>query len=71
MNTDLLLDLLAKASYLLAAALFILGLKRMSSPVTARKGIVQAGWAWCWPRPSPSSRRPPGVRTASTRSTSA
>ena len=44
MNTDLLLDLLAKASYLLAAALFILGLKRMSSPVTARKGIVQAGW---------------------------
>jgi NAD(P) transhydrogenase subunit beta len=44
MNTDLLLDLLAKASYLLAAVLFILGLKRMSSPVTARKGIVQAGW---------------------------
>jgi NAD(P) transhydrogenase subunit beta len=44
MSTALLLDLLAKASYLLAAALFILGLKRMSSPVTARKGIVQAGW---------------------------
>ncbi|GAA0722991.1 NAD(P)(+) transhydrogenase (Re/Si-specific) subunit beta [Dokdonella soli] len=37
------LVLLAKASYLLAAALFILGIKRMSSPVTARKGIVQAG----------------------------
>ena len=27
-------------SYFLAAALFILGLKRMSSPVTARGGIV-------------------------------
>ena len=30
-------------SYFLAAALFILGLKRMSSPVTARDGIVWAG----------------------------
>ena len=30
-------------SYFLAAALFILGLKRMSSPVTARGGIVWAG----------------------------
>jgi len=38
------LDVLAKASYLLAALLFIFGLKRMSSPVTARAGIVQAGW---------------------------
>ena len=27
-----------------AALLFILGLKRMSSPVTARNGIVVAGW---------------------------
>ena len=27
----------------LAAVLFILGIKRMSSPVTARKGIEQAG----------------------------
>ncbi|MCR6700342.1 MAG: NAD(P)(+) transhydrogenase (Re/Si-specific) subunit beta [Dokdonella sp.] len=34
---------LAKASYFLAAVMFILGIKRMSSPVTARKGIVQAG----------------------------
>ncbi len=34
---------LAKASYFLAAVLFILGIKRMSSPVTARKGIVWAG----------------------------
>src|SRR5690606_20450541 len=33
----------AKASYFLAAVLFILGIKRMASPVTARKGIVQAG----------------------------
>ncbi len=30
-------------SYFLAAALFILGLKRMSSPVTARGGIIWAG----------------------------
>ena len=34
---------LVSASYLLAAALFITGLKRMSSPVTARGGIVWAG----------------------------
>ena len=34
---------LAKASYFLAAVLFILGIKRMSSPVTARKGIIWAG----------------------------
>jgi NAD(P) transhydrogenase subunit beta len=32
-----------QASYFVAAALFILGLKRMSSPVTARGGIVWAG----------------------------
>ena len=43
MDVPILLTLIAKASYLLAAALFILGIKRMSSPVTARKGIVQAG----------------------------
>ncbi len=43
MDIDTLLVYVAKASYLLAAALFILGIKRMSSPVTARKGIVQAG----------------------------
>ncbi|HLF13024.1 MAG TPA: NAD(P)(+) transhydrogenase (Re/Si-specific) subunit beta [Gammaproteobacteria bacterium] len=34
---------LIQASYFVAAALFILGLKRMSSPVTARGGIVWAG----------------------------
>ncbi|TAL71937.1 MAG: NAD(P)(+) transhydrogenase (Re/Si-specific) subunit beta [Rhodanobacter sp.] len=34
---------LVKACYLLAALLFILGLKRMSSPRTARGGIVWAG----------------------------
>jgi len=33
-----------EASYFLAAALFILGLKKMSSPVTARKGIIWAGF---------------------------
>ena len=43
MDNATLLPLLAKASYFLAAVLFILGIKRMSSPVTARKGIVQAG----------------------------
>jgi NAD(P) transhydrogenase subunit beta len=32
-----------KACYFLAAFLFIVGLKRMSSPRTARRGIVQAG----------------------------
>ena len=37
------LPLLVKASYLLAALLFILGLQRMSSPVTARSGIRWAG----------------------------
>jgi NAD(P) transhydrogenase subunit beta len=36
-------DTLIQASYFLAAVLFILGLKRMSSPVTARGGIVWAG----------------------------
>jgi len=37
------MGLLINISYFLAAALFILGLKRMSSPVTARGGIVWAG----------------------------
>ncbi len=35
--------LLIDISYFLTAVLFILGLKRMSSPVTARSGIVWAG----------------------------
>jgi NAD(P) transhydrogenase subunit beta len=35
--------LLIQASYLLTAFLFIMGLKRMSSPVTARSGILWAG----------------------------
>ncbi len=35
--------LLIDASYLLVAFLFIMGLKSMSSPVTARRGIVVAG----------------------------
>jgi NAD(P) transhydrogenase subunit beta len=38
-----LLPTLIKACYFLAALLFILGLKRMSSPRTARGGIVWAG----------------------------
>ncbi|MCA1798360.1 MAG: NAD(P)(+) transhydrogenase (Re/Si-specific) subunit beta, partial [Xanthomonadaceae bacterium] len=36
---------LIEASYFVAAALFIIGLKRMSSPKTARDGIVWAGAA--------------------------
>jgi NAD(P) transhydrogenase subunit beta len=36
--------LLINVSYLLVAFLFIMGLKRMSSPVTARSGIVWAGF---------------------------
>jgi NAD(P) transhydrogenase subunit beta len=36
-------DALIQASYLLTAFLFITGLKRMSSPVTARSGILWAG----------------------------
>ena len=38
-----LLDFLAKASYFVAALLFILGLMKMGSPVTAKKGIRWAG----------------------------
>ncbi|MDE2220784.1 MAG: NAD(P)(+) transhydrogenase (Re/Si-specific) subunit beta, partial [Gammaproteobacteria bacterium] len=34
---------LIQISYLVTAFLFIMGLKRMSSPVTARSGIVWAG----------------------------
>ncbi len=38
------MTIVAKASYFIAAVLFILGIKRMASPVTARKGIIQAGY---------------------------
>jgi NAD(P) transhydrogenase subunit beta len=37
-------SLLVNASYLVTAFLFIMGLKRMSSPVTARSGVIWAGW---------------------------
>jgi NAD(P) transhydrogenase subunit beta len=37
------MDNMIEISYFIAAVLFILGLKRMSSPVTARGGIVWAG----------------------------
>src|SRR5271156_1682126 len=37
------LQMLTQLSYLVAAALFILGLKRMSSPVTAVSGVRWAG----------------------------
>ncbi|MCH9027790.1 MAG: NAD(P)(+) transhydrogenase (Re/Si-specific) subunit beta [Proteobacteria bacterium] len=36
-------DKMIQASYFLAAVLFIIGLKQMSSPVTARRGIIWAG----------------------------
>jgi len=38
-----LMDTVIQISYFIAAMLFIFGLKRMSSPVTARDGIVWAG----------------------------
>nr|WP_295377815.1 NAD(P)(+) transhydrogenase (Re/Si-specific) subunit beta [Pseudoxanthomonas sp.] len=38
-----LLSFLVKASYLVAATLFLLGLQRMASPLTARSGIRWAG----------------------------
>jgi NAD(P) transhydrogenase subunit beta len=37
------MDTLIEISYFIAAVLFIYGLKRMSSPVTARDGIIWAG----------------------------
>ena len=37
------MESLIQAAYLIAATLFILGLKQMSSPVTARRGILWAG----------------------------
>jgi H+-translocating NAD(P) transhydrogenase subunit beta len=37
------MEFIIQASYLLAAVLFIMGLKQMSSPVTARRGIHWAG----------------------------
>ncbi|MDX2218337.1 MAG: NAD(P)(+) transhydrogenase (Re/Si-specific) subunit beta [Burkholderiales bacterium] len=37
------IDLIINASYFVVAVLFILGLKAMSSPVTAKQGIVWAG----------------------------
>jgi NAD(P) transhydrogenase subunit beta len=36
--------LLASVSYFVAATLFLLGLQRMASPMTARSGIHWAGW---------------------------
>ena len=43
MTTVELLTLVVKASYLVAATLFLLGLQRMASPMTARSGIRWAG----------------------------
>ena len=43
MDTSQVISLLIQASYFVAAVLLILGIKRMSSPVTARSGIQWAG----------------------------
>jgi NAD(P) transhydrogenase subunit beta len=43
MDTAHIIALLIQASYFVAAVLLILGIKRMSSPVTARSGIQWAG----------------------------
>ena len=43
MTFPVMLDFLAKASYFAAAVLFILGLMKMGSPVSARQGIRWAG----------------------------
>jgi len=43
MTTPELLSLVVKSSYLVAATLFLLGLQRMASPLTARSGIRWAG----------------------------
>ncbi|MEJ0006983.1 MAG: NAD(P)(+) transhydrogenase (Re/Si-specific) subunit beta [Steroidobacteraceae bacterium] len=43
MNWQFSVAAMIQASYLLTAFLFIMGLKRMSSPVTARSGIHWAG----------------------------
>ena len=40
---DNILDNIIEISYFVAAILFIMGLKKMSSPVTARSGIIWAG----------------------------
>ena len=39
------METIIQASYFIAAVIFILGLKQMSSPVTARRGILWAGAA--------------------------
>ncbi len=38
------MNILIQTSYLLAVILFIVGLRQLSSPVTARHGITWAGW---------------------------
>ena len=43
MEAAQIVSLLIQASYFVAAVLLILGIKRMSSPVTARSGIQWAG----------------------------
>lgn len=40
---DNILSIVIQTTYFIAAILFILGLKQMSSPVTARRGIIWAG----------------------------
>ena len=44
MEVKVVMSLLIQISYFVTAVLFIMGLKRMSHPTTARSGIVWAGW---------------------------
>ncbi len=53
------MQLVIHSSYFIAALLFIVGLQRMSSPVTARNGILWAGGAGA-PYPYVRCRRVPG-----------
>ncbi|TVQ70809.1 MAG: NAD(P)(+) transhydrogenase (Re/Si-specific) subunit beta, partial [Chromatiaceae bacterium] len=38
------MSFIVNLAYFAAAILFIIGLKQMASPVTARRGIIWAGW---------------------------
>ena len=56
MDANSLVELVVKLVYVLAAALFIFGLKDMSHPKTAVRGNLLVRWAWRWPFWGRSSR---------------
>jgi NAD/NADP transhydrogenase beta subunit len=43
------MEVLMHITYLVASVLFILGLKRLSSPKTARSGNLLGAAGCCWP----------------------